>query len=146
MIDYVNSRIIITLAAIAITGLVLSMSLISAERSSIMLAEDIADQLSNLVSTASEMKCESFSAIFSLSSLPSSIDARVTVRNQSITVSIGDYKAIRILDNEVLLVDGNQSVAMIEFRATAGDLSIRSEKNIFDRVNSVTIELIDEVR
>jgi len=143
MIEYLYSRILVTLAAVAITGLIISMSASSSQRLMKDLAEDIAKQFVQLVSTAASIDCEHFSADFVVADLPFSLDATLTVRHESIRVVIGGYAALGIFENRVNLMNGNGTVDVVEFHSSTHGMRILSEKDYFKKVNRVTLCLIE---
>ena len=75
MMEYLYSRIIVTLVAVAIAGLVINASINSSFGTYRSLAEDIAREFAELVSIASKIRCEYFSADFIIVDLPFSLTA-----------------------------------------------------------------------
>jgi hypothetical protein len=143
MIEYLYSRMILVIAAVGISGLVIVATVGSGQGAIRSLAEEIAGQFVQLVSTATRMSCEYFSADFVITDLPFSLDARVIIRQQSITVSIGEYRAIGIFEDTVNLVEGNESADALEFSSRLHGVCVISEKNILSKFNRVTLVLID---
>lgn len=143
MIEYLFSRIIVALAAVAIAGLVISASLNSYCMTVRTLAEDIAHEFAELVSIASKLSCEHFRSEFVVSELPFSLVANLRIRQQSITVSIGDFRAVELFDFPVSLIEGNTTLEEIEIWSNMCGICVESERDIIGKTNQVTLSVID---
>ncbi|MEM4265343.1 MAG: hypothetical protein QW505_06165, partial [Thermoplasmata archaeon] len=143
MIEYLYSRILVTLASVAIAGLIIAVSASSSQVMIRDLANEIAEQFVQLISTATSINCEYFSADFFATNLPFSLDARLIVRAQMICVSIGDYRAVGIFEHAVGLSSGNGTVDAFEFHSSTHGIRVESERDFFKKVNSVTLHLIE---
>lgn len=143
MIEYLYSRIIVTLAAVAIAGLVISASLNSYCMTVRTLAEDIALEFAELVSIASKMSCEHLSGEFFVSELPFSLVANLRIQQQSISVSIGDFRAVELFDFPVKLIEGNTTLEEIEIWSNMNGICVKSERDILRKTNLVTLSVID---
>lgn len=143
MMEYLYSRILVTVAAVAITGLVVAASINSSYGTLRALAEDIAREFAELVSLASKIGCEYFTADFIIADLPFSLTAELRLQRQSISVSIGEHRAFAVFENCVSLVEGNKTVDELEFLSSTHGICVKSERDIFNKDNRVTLVLID---
>jgi len=143
MIDIINSRVIVAIAAMTITGLVVSMSMASIINCSKSLAENIAEEISELISHVSEIETDEFTTLFFLQDGTSFADAKVTIRCQSVSVSVNGYHAIRILEIRVLLIDDNRSVDVLIVDNESPGLKIDSVKDPLSKINKVMISILE---
>lgn len=136
MIDYMYSRIIVTIASIALVGIVVSASYGATEQAARMSAEQVANDICEIVEKARRIEGDYFRQ-----SIPLSDDISIKINVTHFEVEKGRYSASRAFDQPVIVMLAGKRVNS----TVANDgsiISISASRGVFDKENSVTIAVI----
>lgn len=143
MIDYMYSRMIATISSIALVALVVSASLGATDRAAESLAEQIASDIRDLVEVAIELEGESYSQELRVDDGGMRHDLRVILNRTYVTVENGMHACSKAFGHPINLVsDGRDADRLIA--PSGSTLVVRASRNIFEPVNSVSIEVLTE--
>jgi hypothetical protein len=141
MIEFMYSRIITTIASVALVAVVASAAIGASEQASFRCAVDIAESITEVIAEASISDAEYFEQRLLIGSEGSTSDLTVMMNNSFVEVEKGKNSIKRVFEHPVgLLAHGERSESL---EAQPGSIIIiRSSKEIFQKENNVTIEVV----
>ena len=138
MIEYMYSRIITTLASVALVAVVASAALGASEQASLRCAADIAESISEVVAEASMTDADYFEQRIIIGSEGSNRDISVGINSSYVEVEKGRHSVKLIFEQPVNLLANDEPAFLLE--ADPGSvIIIKSSKEIFQSENTVAI-------
>jgi len=143
MIEYMYSRIIVTIASVALVAVVVSASFGASEQAALHCAEQIADSICEAVEAASEVDADSYERRLDIDSGGPNRDLSVLIDGSRVEVDKGRYSIARSFHCTVNLMAGGSQVDCIVV-VPGSAIVIRSLRGALDEGNQVTIETLPE--
>jgi len=140
MIDYLNSRVILSIAAVAITGMVMFASISSNAEISRHCTEQTAENISRLVKIASMVDCSYFESRFPLDRSVFGSDIEVHLNASWVSVQNNGYKSIRVF-NAPAQVDGIGYCETCALAFVGSVIVIIATSSLMEKQNHVTIRI-----
>jgi len=141
MIEYMYSRIITTIASVALVAVVASAALGASEQASLRCAADIAESISEVVAEASMTDADYFEQRIIIGSEGSNRDISVGINSSYVEVEKGRHSVKLIFEQPVNLLANGEPAFLLE--ANPGSIIvIRSSSEFLKKENNVTIEVI----
>jgi hypothetical protein len=140
MIEYAYSRILTTIASVALVAVVVSASLGASEQASMRYVEQVADGICGAIESAREVDADSYEHRIEVDAGALG-DLQITINRSHIEVANGGYLTTRSLSGDIrLIVNGAETECM---NLAAGSvLLIKACREQLGKGNSVTVELV----
>ncbi len=142
MIEHLYSRMIATIASIALVAVVVSLSIGAAQQADKECAESIASNLVQLIDFASGMQIRFFEQRIPIDEEGTHHDLTVLLNRSHVVVRNGGFECSKGFRTPVVLLSaGRPSEDLV---VTSGSiLQINATDNPFDRLNEITITVLD---
>lgn len=143
MIEYLYSRMIATIASIALVAVVVSASLGAIQQADKNCAESVAFEISQLIEAAGMMQVQSFEQRIIIDEDGSHHDLTVFLNRTHVVVQNGGFECSKGFKIPVILMSAGEPCEGLA--ATSGSiLKIGAADNLFERFNEITIEVLSQ--
>ena len=141
MIEYLYSRMIATIASIALVAVVVSASLGAIQQADKNCAESVAFDISQLIEAAGMMQIQSFEQRIIIDEDGTHHDLTVFLNRTHLVVQNGGFECSKGFETPVILMSAGKPCESLA--ATSGSiLKIEATDKIFERFNEITIEVL----
>jgi hypothetical protein len=143
MIEYVYSRMIATIASIALVSIVISSSLSTIQQADRICAESVASDISQLIDSAGRMQIQSFEQRIIIDENGAHHDLTVILNRTHVVVQNGGFEFSKGFGIPVVLMSAEgPSESLI---AVSGSiLKIKAADDLFEQLNEITIEVLSQ--
>jgi len=143
MIEYMYSRMIATIASIALVAVVVSSSVGAIQQADRNCAENVACDISQLIEVAGRMQIQFFEQRIVIDEDGTHHDLTVLLNRTHVVVQNGGFECSKGFGIPVILMSaGRPSENLV---ATSGSiLKIKAADNLFERLNEITIEVMSQ--
>lgn len=143
MIEYMYSRMIATIASIALVAVVVSSSVGAIQQADRNCAENVACDISQLIEVAGRMQIQFFEQRIVIDEDGTHHDLTVLLNLTHVIVRNGGFECSKGFGIPVILMSaGRPSENLV---ATSGSiLKIKAADNLFERLNEITIEVMSQ--
>ena len=143
MIEYMYSRMIATIASIALVAVVVSASLGAIQQADKDCAESVAFDISQLVEAAGMMHIQSFEQRIIIDEDDEHHDLTVFLNRTHVVVQNRGFECSKGFRTPVILMSAGKPCEGLS--ATSGSiLMIEAADNLFERFNEITIEVLSQ--
>lgn len=140
MIEYMYSRMIATMASIALVAVVVSSSFAAIQQSDKECAERIAEELGRLIENIACMQIQSVEQRIVIDEGGAHQDMVLVLNRTHVLVQNGGFECSKGFGSPVILLSNGEVTATL----TAGSgsiLKIKGSASIFERFNEITVEV-----
>jgi hypothetical protein len=142
MIEHLYSRMIATIASIALVSVVVSSSLSVAQQADRDCAERIARNLVQLIDAAGGMQVKSFEQRIAIDEEGAHRDLTIVLNRTHLVVRNGGFECSKGFSTSVVLL--SEGISSDGLTAYSGSiLKINVTDDLFDRLSEITIEVLD---
>jgi len=143
MIEYMYSRMIATIASIALVAVVVSASLGATQQADKDCAESVAIDIGQLIEAAGRMRIQSFEQRIIIDEDGTHHDLIVFLNRTHVVVRNGAFECSKGFGSPVILMSAGKPCDSLA--ATSGSiLKIIAADNFFERFNEITIEVLSQ--
>jgi len=143
MIEYMYSRMIATIASIALVAVVVSSSLGAIQQADKYCAESVACDISQLIEAASRMQIQSFEQRIIIDEDGTHRDLTVFLNRTHVIVQNGGFECSKGFEIPVILMSAGKPSESLT-AASGSILKIMAADNLFERLNEITIEVLSQ--
>lgn len=143
MIEHLYSRMIATIASIALVAVVVSSSLGVVQQADKNCAEAVACNIVQLIEVAGKMQAQFFEQRIIIDEEGVHRDLAILLNRTHVVVRNGGFECSKGFWIPVILISAGEPSESLT--ATSGSiLKINVTDNLFDRMNEITIEVLDQ--
>jgi hypothetical protein len=143
MIEYLYSRMIATIASIALVAVVVSSSIGAIQQADKDCAENVANDIIQLIEVAGMMQIQSFEQSIIIDEYGAHHDLTVLLNRTHVVVRNGGFECSKGLKFPVILISAGEPCESLV--ATSGSiLKMEAADDLFERFNEITIEVLSQ--
>ncbi|HUW42653.1 MAG TPA: hypothetical protein VMW02_00290 [Thermoplasmata archaeon] len=143
MIEYMYSRMIATIASIALVAVVVSSSVGVIQQADRNCAENVACDISQLIEVAGRMQIQFFEQRIVIDEDGTHHDLTVLLNRTHVVVQNGGFECSKGFGVPVILMSAGRPSESLT--ATSGSiLKIKAADDLFERLNEITIEVLSQ--
>ena len=143
MIEYMYSRMIATIASIALVAVVVSASIGATQQADKDCAESVAFDISQLIEAAGRMQIQSFEQRSIIDEDGTHHDLTVFLNRTHVVVQNGGFECSKGFGIPVILMSAGKLSESLA-AASGSILKIMVADNLFERFNEITIEVLSQ--